>query len=454
MAPHNFWPGLFVALSGLYICIYRAKTPKAAALFGCIFSLGYFGLSLSWVANALLVEGNPYWWAWPLAISGLPIILAPFTAAACAIYKIICKNNNSITSFLIFCLCLSIAEFARGHLFTGFPWNLYGYAWIDVLPIAQLASLHNIYLLSTLTVFWAVAPGFILTWQERKHYKNLFSLIIVTSIACGYIYGTKRLHSTHTTNLQSTAVIVVQPNIQQSEKWKAEKRVDNFLQLIQGSVYNAEEYSDAVKNHIIVWPETAISQDLLDSLWVKEQISKTLSGYPNNAYLVSGALRYTRATDSYNNSILTIDNAGEIISIYDKRHLVPFGEYMPFSNIINIAPIVGFTGFEKGAKESTQSIPSGLSFNALVCYEIIFPSYAQSPKNTPTDIIINVTNDAWYGESAGPYQHLVQTQFRAIETGSPVVRSANTGISAIISSQGVVLQSKPLNESGTLYAPL
>ena len=127
---------------------------------------------------------------------------------------------------------------------------------------------------------------------------------------------------------------------------------------------------------------------------------------------------------------------------------------MPFSNIINIAPIVGFTGFEKGAKESTQSIPSGLSFNALVCYEIIFPSYAQSPKNTPTDIIINVTNDAWYGESAGPYQHLVQTQFRAIETGSPVVRSANTGISAIISSQGVVLQSKPLNESGTLYAPL
>ncbi len=437
MAPHNLYAALFIGISGLYIFLCGSPTPLKSALTGFMFSLGYFGFSLSWIGNALLVDGNPYWWAYPIAVSGLPMILSLFTAVFCYIYKVICKSTNGLASYIIFVILLTLSEYARGHLFTGFPWNLYGYTWIEVMPIAQIAALWDIYLLTTLTIFWASAPAFILTSKYTNKIKVVFSILISASFIFSYIFGVMRIENHPPEPSPDYEVIIIQPNIKQSEKWNIDKRSDNFIKQIELSKYNPSKNSAQKKAYYIIWSETAISQDLLNSKWVVDTISNMLKDYPNNAYLIAGALRYDREIKSYFNSIITFNNKGEIIHIYDKSHLVPFGEYMPFENIFDIAPIVGFTGFEKGAGRVTFEMPEDIKFSPLICYEVIFPRKVINTSNKP-DFIVNVTNDAWYEGSAGPHQHLVQARFRAIETGIPLFRSANTGISAIITPLGYV----------------
>ena len=440
MAPANFYPALFVGLSCLYISLHRSKTPTSAALTGLFFSLGYFGFSLSWIGNALLIEDNPYWWAWPLAVSGLPVILSIFTAISCYAYKLICKNNNNIGTYLTFTILLTISEYARGHLFTGFPWNLYGYTWIDILPIAQLASITDIYLLTFITILWSSAPAFLLTSNHPKQVKHILSALIIISLGASYIYGLTKINNYAPQSAPIYEAIVIQPNIEQSEKWRLENRSKNFLKLIELSKYSTHENSDDKKAYYIVWPETSISHDLLNSKWAIDLIKTTLQAYPNNAYLITGALRYDPDKDAYFNSIITFNNNAENIHTYNKSHLVPFGEYIPLSNIFNIAPIVGFTGFEKGSGQTTSDMPEGVKFSPLICYEVIFPNESISHKHPRPDIILNATNDAWYGNSAGPYQHLVQSKFRAIETGLHLVRSANKGITTVINPIGQSLQ--------------
>ncbi len=446
MAPTNFWPAIFVGLSTLYIYVTLSSSTARAALSGFMFSLGYFGFGLSWVGNALLVEDNPYWWAWPIAVSGLPLILSLFTALSCAVHKYICKSNNNIWTYLSFSSLIMLSEYARGNLFTGFPWNLYGYTWIDILPIAQLASLWNIYILTAATILWAVFPAFIVTYKVNNKFKILLTIPILASVSLSYIYGQKRIENyINSSNKSNISIVLVQPNIKQSEKWKPENISKNFMSLIELSQYKDEDNkSDDKKTYLIIWPETAISQGILNAPWAMNQIRIMLKSYPDTAYLVSGALRYEEKTKNYYNSVVIFDDDAKIIQIYNKSHLVPFGEYMPLSNIFDIAPIVGFTGFKKGDGKNILQLPNDINIGAMVCYEIIFPKYAKFKKAERPQIIINTTNDAWYGNSSGPYQHLAQTQFRAIESGLPVIRSANTGISAIIDPTGKINNYVPL----------
>lgn len=436
MAPINFWPALFIGLGSLYTCLCKAKTPFKAAMTGFMFSLGYFGFSLAWVGNALLIEDNPYVWAWPLAVSGLPALLSVFTAIGCYIYKAFYKDANNILSYIGFTALLFISEYARGHLLTGFPWNLYGYTWIDILPIAQLASLSSIYLLTLVTIFWATAPAFLLTSQHTKPTKALITIILISSIVLSYIYGANRIQNNPVQYNNDYEITIIQPNIAQSDKWKPENRGKNFVNQIELSKYKPSKTVPKTSTHYIIWPETAISQDIMDTQWAMTYIRNMLHEYPGEAYLITGALRYDRVQDAYFNSVVTFNNNAEIIHTYNKSHLVPFGEYMPLENIFDIAPIVGFTGFKQGAGQTTLTMPEGIKFSPLICYEIIFPNRAIKSTAPRPDMIINLTNDGWYGDSPGPYQHLVQSQFRAIETGIPVLRSANTGISAIITPLG------------------
>lgn len=442
MAPTNISLLLIIGLSGLYILLHRSVTPCAAALIGFFFSLGYFGFSLSWIGNALLVEDNPYWWAWPLAVSGLPIILSAFTALACYIHKQICKDKNNYLTYALFVILIFAAELARGTMFTGFPWNLYGYTWIDILPIAQIAGLYNIYLLSFITIFWCASPAYLLTAQNHKFLKLFISIFIVSTLIFSYLFGVNIINNQKNNMLEPYDFKLVQPNFAQSEKWKMENRTPNFLKLIELSKYN-ESDAQGKKAYYIIWPETAISQDLLNSEWVHQSIKSMLSQYPAPAYLITGALRYEK--QKYYNSVIIFNNESQIIDTYNKSHLVPFGEYMPLSNIIDIAPIVGFSGFENGDGKKTITLPEDIRFTPLICYEIIFPEFYLKNRSNKSDFIINVTNDAWYGQSAGPYQHLVQTQFRAIENQIPVFRAANTGISAAISSTGKIKYAFPLS---------
>ncbi len=477
MAPANFWPALFLGLGTLYISVSRAPTPLKAGALTFAFALGYYGFGLSWVGNALLVEDNPYWWVWPLAISGLPLMLSFFPAIAMTAFKRFSLHfikhkdtyENTVIDYVMFCILLSLADYARGHLFTGFPWNLYGYTWISVLPVAQLAAIADIYLLNTMTIFWATAPAFILISKAGKTRKSAYALFIIASFMLAYGYGHNRIKSyLASINNQSstTQIVVVQPNIQQSEKWKPEKRAQHFIDLVDMSSYRNIKDLGAQRT-IIVWPETAISQDILDTDWTMEKIRATLSGYPRDVLLIAGALRYTKNTtqqqvkEEYYNSIITFNKNSDIIDTYDKQHLVPFGEYIPLDSYINISPVVGFAGFRRGNDTNIRSFatqPMGahtkemgvVSYISLICYEVIFPEYVRSVTVKKPEFIVNVTNDAWYGDSFGPYQHMVQARFRAIESGLPLIRSANTGISAVIGPVGNVLSSIDLMEKDIL----
>ena len=474
MAPLNLWPTIFFGLSTLYIIVTRTPTPLKAGALTFAFSLGYFGFSLSWIGNALLVENNPYWWAWPLAVSGLPLILALFPALMTITYKsfsqICIKRENTALNYIIFCFLLAVADYARGHLFTGFPWNLYGYTWIDILPIAQLAALSDVYLLNTVTIFWAIAPAFILSTNHSKMRKSIYCVIILSTFAASWLYGQNRINNYaafSSAKPKDTRIIIVQPNIKQSEKWKPEKRAQNFIDIVKMSQYQ-ENHDIGAEITLIIWPETAISQNILNTEWTMDAIRNMLSAYPRNVLLITGALRHIpgnkteQKPEHFYNSILTLDKSGRVIDTYDKRHLVPFGEYIPLDSYIKISPIVGFAGFKKGSNVNERTIrlqPEDggqyiLKYITLVCYEAIFPDYVRFTTSKKPDFIVNVTNDAWYGKSAGPYQHIVQTRFRAIESGLPFIRSANTGISAIIDPVGNKISSIDLMKKNILSEKL
>ncbi len=440
MAPINFWPALLVGLASLYAFLQDTNTIKRSFILGYGFSLGYFTFSLSWIGNALLVEGNPYWWAWPLAVSGLPILLSCFTAIACASYKWICKETTRGKSYITFCTCISFSEYLRGNVFTGFPWNLYGYTWIDISPIAQFASLVSVYGLTFITIFWGCSVVLLLNTDKRKTVLT----IILCSFLSVYGYGIYKIEAYKPETTAAYTFTIVQPNIKQSEKWKPENRAKNYLELLKLSKYRPDKHPDS-KAYYIIWPETAIAPDITNAPWAMDLIKETLSEYPAPAYLITGALRTEQS--AYYNSVLIFNKNAELVYAYDKRHLVPFGEYMPLEQIIDIAPIVGFTGFRSGTTTPSFSSPEDIIISPLICYEIIFPEYS---RELSSNLIINVTNDAWYGETAGPYQHLTQTRFRAIETQTPILRSANTGISAIISPLGHILKYQGLNEKGII----
>ena len=449
MAPTNWWFVLFFSLSGLFTALQTSDTAKKAFAAGFGFSFGYFTFSLYWIGNALLVENNPYWWAWPLAVTGLPFILSFFTAtAALLFYSFKTKNPYQFLNCFTFIILITLSEYARGHLFTGFPWNLYGYSWINIKPIAQVAALHDIYLLTALTILWATTPAFCISGKTSKPTKWFMLLFSLGTFSLSYAYGWDKIQKYQITN-SDTKIILVQPNIKQSEKWDSTKRLDHFEETLKLS--RNPEPSDT-KTHIVLWPETAIAPDIMYAPQTKSMIQEMLATYSNDAYLITGALR--NENDTYYNSILIFDKNANIIYTYDKSHLVPFGEYIPLSHIFDITPIVGFTGFAKGHGPETFYLNANISLSALVCYEIIFPSKTYDRTANQPSMIINVTNDAWYGDSPGPYQHLVQAQFRAIETGIPIFRSANTGISASINPLGQILESIPYGQNGVITKEL
>ncbi len=451
MAPTLFWPVLFVGLSLLYMAISSAASSKVAFLYGFIFAFGYFLLSLSWVGNALLVEGNPYKWALPLAICGLPLILAPFTAAACWASKRL-FDLKSLGGFFGFVALLSTSEWLRGHIFTGFPWNLFGYTWGDTLEIAQVAALGNIYHLTALTIFWAASAGFVLLKAPSKKERVIILSISVLTLALSYGFGAWRLNSTPTTYHEDVQIRLVQPNINQADKWNPSKMSEHFFSLIRLS-YPENAYPENTqddKTTYIIWPETALSYHYLQDKTSMSILSQALQSYGGETHLLTGALR--KENGQYFNSLLNINKNGDIQNTYNKHHLVPFGEYIPFQKFIPLAPVTNFSGFQGGAEPEPVRAAQGLRYLPLICYEVIFPRLSHTG-NAP-DFIVNVTNDAWYGFSAGPHQHLTQAKFRAIETGTPLIRAANTGISAVIDPLGRIVQHTSLFEESARTSPL
>ncbi len=462
-APWHLWPFLFAGLSFFFILLSSEKRWLRAALMGWLFGFGYFCAGLWWIANALLVPGNPFLWVWPLAIAGLPALLAFFTAGASAL-TIRLASLNRMSGFLFFIAAFSGFEWLRGHIFTGFPWNMYGYAWGNWLALAQTAAIAGAYGLTLLTIFWAALPGFLRIATLSRRAQIVLIATALASFGSCVFYGQMRLAQTPTALDQDVRVVPVQANISQADKWDPEKVFVNVDSMLSLSLPDPQERERKVT--FLVWPETALSWDVLANNYVRGALKSTLAAYGRDVYLLTGLLRREPGADShdrYYNSMVTLDRDLNVISTYDKYHLVPFGEYIPLQNLLPMKPFVRMLeGFSIGPGPQTKKAGNYPSFSPLICYEIIFPHAVTTPPGSGTGAgpawIVNITNDAWYGDSPGPRQHFSQARFRAIEEGLPVVRAANTGISGIIDPLGRVLADSGINEraapGGSLPRPL
>ena len=441
MAPLFYWPLMIIGLGGLYLCQKNCEKPIYAFLCGWVFGFVYFVTSLNWIGNALLVEGNEYAWAYPLAISGLPALLAFFPASACYLASKISSKiggKKIIHNLICVIILLSTMEWLRGFVFTGFPWNLYGYAWGNNLAILQILSLIGAYGLTLLTVIWGVFFGALFVSKIMPRQKFTLAALLIVSGVSVYSYGAIRLNKAEAmTPAENLSIKIVQPNIDQADKWKRDKMMNNYARLLSLSSFSTGGETQKMDGHTtwIIWPETAISFHQLYNQYTKSLLQEMLAGYPQDVFIIGGALLRNEESDTYSNSIIILDKNAEIIARYDKSHLVPFGEYIPFQKWIPIETVSGFSGFEAGQGITTLELPNGKKISPLICYEILFPGAVVQRDNKP-DFIVNVTNDAWYGRSAGPEQHLLKARFRAIEENTPVIRAANTGYSAMIDRYG------------------
>lgn len=445
LTPYSF-PLFALCICALFIAVNQWSSSRLHSfLYAYFWGFGYFLLGLDWVGNALLIDGNPYVWAYPLALVGLPFLLAFFWGVGGFIVLPLLYRSSTRMDPLVFIAVFSGIEYLRGHLFTGFPWNLPAMYWANTPPVFQGFASAGPYGMTFLTLLWSISILLAITGL-RTHRTTI--LVSVLSFAAVYFHGAANIESTpKPTN--SVQIVMIQANIPQSEKWDGSKISDHFYDHI---ALSARPKGLAEQPTIIIWPETALAPSYISSPVVRDAVRDLLVTYPAGSVLFTGALRGARTAtgDAYYNSAIIYDQTGTPRLAYDKHHLVPFGEYMPFQKYIPLGPITQFDGLDSGPGPVTINVPGIPPFSPLICYEIIFSGQiaASESKKFP-DWIVNLTNDSWYGDTGGPRQHLAQARARAVENSFPVVRVAGTGISAAIDRNGQIIDQIPYDTKGT-----
>jgi apolipoprotein N-acyltransferase len=462
-APMHVWPVLFVSFGGLVWLLDGCQAAhatlkdrlKAASLTGFWFGFGFFLAGLYWVAEAFLVEPWRHGWLIPFVMTALPGGMALFFAAAAALAMALWRPGAARVFALA--IAFGLAEYARGHVLTGLPWNLIGYGLLANAPLMQLAALLGVYALSLLAVLLFAAPAAI--WSAdgtRAKGTAVLTGLLLVLLGAGYVWGDRRLAAAPegTTDVR---LRIVQANIDQANKWRPENSAEIFADYLE-----LTRTAGLADMDLVIWPETALPFLLRDSPDALAAIGDVL---PQDSVLLVGVARVVSRRDSNGriegrdvfNSLLAVDSAGKVLGSYDKIHLVPFGEYLPFQEFLESLGVMQMTGVRGGFTEGTGprllEVPGVPSVRPLICYEIIFPDEVTSGGSRP-GWMLNVTNDAWFGTSAGPYQHFHQAQVRAVEQGLPVVRAANTGISAVIDPWGRVLAEIGLGERGLIDAAM
>ena len=354
---------------------------------------------------------------------------------------------------------LTISEWLRGHLLTGFPWNAFGYALTAPLALAQAASLFGIWGLTFIAIAVFASPATLSddATETRKPWLPLALGILVLAALGGF--GVWRLDRTPTRLVDGVHLRIMQPNLQQDVRfnYSAKQEVMNRYVALSNEASSAQPQGMAGTTQLI-WPESPFPFFLTREADALAQISNLL---PQNSVLITGAMRLADpdnpAQSGVYNSIYVIDHSGSIAAVYDKVHLVPFGEYLPLEHILERLGLEDLTrqrgGFLSGDRHRLIAVPGAPVALPLICYEVIFAGEVMPPGARP-GWIVNVTNDGWFGISTGPYQHFQQARVSAIELGLPLARAANTGISAVVDPLGRVLNSLPLGTEGVFDAPL
>jgi len=426
-----------------------------AAFIGWAFGFGYFLAGLWWIGAAFLVDADQFAWLMPFAVVAAPAGLALFWAFGAALARAFWPEGWP--RILVFAIAMALAEWLRGHVLTGFPWNAVGYALAREPVMMQPASLFGLWGL-TLAAFVIFAAPAVLA-DRRGAGRFVFVGLALVLLAADAGYGAYVLSGATDATVPKVHIRIVQPNVDERDKWKAgqgDALLKRYLEMSDGTT--APDRSGVGSATHVIWPESAFPFLLTERPDALAAIAALL---PEGTTLVTGAARAERGVGAapvqYFNSIYVIDDKGEITAAYDKVRLVPFGEYLPlagFFDALGIRQLIEVPGgFSAGTRRVTLPIPGAPPVGPLICYEIIFPGAVVDPDNRP-GWLLNLTNDAWFGDTPGPYQHLLQARLRAIEEGLPVVRAANTGISAIIDSYGRVRQSLGLGSAGLVDGDL
>ncbi len=414
---------------------------------------GYFAVALFWIVEPFMVDPVRHGWMAPFGLFFMAAGMALFWGAAGAAAAVLAPDRPGRRA-LAMIAALGMAELARGHLLGGFPWALVGHVWIDT-PLAQLAAIIGASGLTALTITAAGAPaaGALAAAQGRRIMSALLATAVAVAVLVGgWQWGAARLSDPGVTASAEPAPLrlrMVQPNAPQHLKWRADLAwfwFERQLDLTAAVPAAGEPAPD-----LVIWPETAIPWLLEDAWYALTMIAEAAGG----ASVAIGVQR--REAGRHFNSLAVIEPDAEIAALYDKHHLVPFGEYVPLSGLIADTPLAGLAGralagFSPGPGPELMDLGAAGMVAPMICYETVFPRHLRAVERP--DWILQVTNDAWFGSISGPYQHLAQARFRAVEFGLPVVRVANTGVSAVIDGRGRVVAAMPLNVAGWLDADL
>ena len=432
----------------------RFRRLRPSFFVGWWFGFGYFVAGLWWISNALLVEAPEFAWAIPLAVLGLPAILAIFYALAAAFARAFWPDN--LLRIFVLAAFMGVAEWLRSFVFTGFPWNAIGYGIMPSPLMMQSVSITGAEAINILAVLAFALPAGL----AQSNRSAVVSTLLVTLLLASHVgYGYWRLHILPDAEDEGRVVRLVQPAIDQSEKWDpthAKSTFDNLLMLSSASPV-LEEMD---RPSLIIWPETAVPFILTREPSAVAAIAETLQVGQS---LVAGVVREEQGEETeaaearFYNSMLMIDSEGIISDAADKVHLVPFGEYLPFAQQLGGLGLKAVAAADRGYVGATQrrslELTGGLSAIPLICYEAIFASEVKRLAETD-GLMINITNDAWYGNTPGPYQHFHQSQLRTVELGLPMARAANNGISAIIDAKGRIVEKLDFAVSGAIDAVL
>ncbi len=425
------------------------------------FGFGFFLASIYWVGYAFYVDAERHAALMPFAVAGLSAALGLFYAGASVLAAAMWQRGYA--RFFAFAFAFFCTDAARGYLLTGFPWNLCGEALAANTPHMQLAAYIGVYGLTLAAYLIFPAPAALMAAPESRYARRWMPLLVaVAALGGSYVFGLHRLPET-AGEVDGVRVRIVQPNVVQQERWKPENQAwifRNLLSLSRSGV-NGEDVS--AFTHVI-WPESALPFFLgFNGEIANEQVRAILAALipPDTTFIMGAERREGLLTveerftfNRVYNSLFVLGEGAKICSIYDKIHLVPFGEYVPFKDVLTAVGMRAFShllnGFDAGEKQASSiRTPKAPDFLPLICYEIIFPGRVANLRERP-GWLVNVTNDAWFGDSTGPYQHLHQARIRATEEGLPVMRAANTGISAVIDPYGRVLAQLGLGETGVI----
>lgn len=432
-APFYLFPILLFAVPFLLERIVCSKSKKLAFFNSFLFGLGYFVGGLYWMSISLFIDIKSFWWLLPFSLTIIPAYCAIFIGLTGLFTYIFSKiNSNRYLIVLIFSILWTIFEWLRGILFTGLPWNI----------IVGSFAFSNI-LLQPISILNCYGYGFfvILFYCSFFIYKEKLFLLNVLFFAILFSFSIFRVVNSEI-NYLDLNIRMIQPNIKQNLKWESELEKKNFEKLIDLSLSNGYEKID-----IFIWPESAIPYTYFTDGRSNEIFSiinnKLLQ---NKKKLMTGVVKYDVASKKIYNSLIVVDGE-KIIDFYDKYFLVPFGEFIPFRKFLPFVDKItgGSLDFSRGYKNKTVKLDN-LLISPNICYESVF----YNSINPNADIIVNITNDAWFGNSSGPYQHFDNLKFRAIENNISAIRVANSGISGVINPLGEVDINTKLNEENVL----